>query len=277
MSAMRSAADEAHREDTRIRVHESHTRLHRLGRVTGGRISDTATTMSITAKTSTAIAFGPIPNGSWTQFRPRSSCGFRAVCLWCRAQGHREATEQRTRPISRPFVRKDPNYPPPVNGWSPSTIQGVVKREIYKGVLLWNKSRKRDDWGRKDPKRRPQSEWLRTDQPDLQIVSDDLWNRVASRRADTAGRTLRFEDGRMCGRPSPNGVQNLLAGLATCGVCGGGLGCETSPRKRGRIQSTCASGIDTPGRAEMRCDFHSRNERGGIESGRRACAHTRSC
>jgi hypothetical protein len=66
-------------------------------------------------------------------------------------------------------------------------------------------------------------------------VSDDLWERVRARRADTAGKSLRFADGRMSGRPPKTATKNLLAGLATCAECGGGLVVETSPRKRGRV------------------------------------------
>ena len=39
----------------------------------------------------------------------------------------------------------------------------------------------------------------------------------------------------MLGRPPKHATQNLLAGLATCGVCGGGLIVETGGKKRGRI------------------------------------------
>jgi len=59
---------------------------------------------------------------------------------------------------------------------------------------------------------------------------------VASRRADTVGKTLRFTDGRLSGRPPKHGASNLLAGLATCASCGGGLVVETSGHKRGRVR-----------------------------------------
>jgi hypothetical protein len=51
-------------------------------------------------------------------------------------------------------------------------------------------------------------------------------------------------------------TKNLLAGLATCGECGGGMVVETSPRKRLRVAEyvcyrhrhydTCANGPHTP-------------------------------
>jgi hypothetical protein len=39
----------------------------------------------------------------------------------------------------------------------------------------------------------------------------------------------------MLGGPRKDGVRNLLVGLATCGVCGGGLVVEAGGKKRGRI------------------------------------------
>ena len=90
-------------------------------------------------------------------------------------------------------------------------------------------------------KPRPESEWIRTPAEHLRIVSEDLWKRVASRRQDTEGRAVRFDSGRICGGPPKRATQNLLAGLATCALCGGGLIVETSPRKRGRVpEYVCA-------------------------------------
>jgi hypothetical protein len=87
-------------------------------------------------------------------------------------------------------------------------------------------------------------------------VSDDLWNRVRSRREDTEGKSLRFDSGRLSGRPPKNATKNLLAGLASCGVCGGGLVVETSSRKNGRQHeyvchrhrhnSTCGNALRIP-------------------------------
>ena len=52
---------------------------------------------------------------------------------------------------------------------------------------------------------------------------------------------MRFESGRISGGPPKHATQNLLAGLATCALCGGGLIVETSPRKRGRVpEYVCA-------------------------------------
>jgi site-specific DNA recombinase len=136
----------------------------------------------------------------------------------------------------KPFVRKDPTKVQPVGAWYPATIRTILCRELYCGVVVWNRSKKRNDDMQVQQRSRPESEHIRLDvNEDLRIVSDDLWTRVQSRRADTAKKTLRFADGRMSGRPPKHAPQNLLAGLATCGVCGGGRVVETSPRRRGRV------------------------------------------
>lgn len=33
------------------------------------------------------------------------------------------------------------------NGWSPSSVRAVLHRETYRGVIVWNRSKKRDSWG----------------------------------------------------------------------------------------------------------------------------------
>jgi site-specific DNA recombinase len=135
-----------------------------------------------------------------------------------------------------PFDRKDPTKVQPVRAWYPGTIKAMLGRELYRGVRTWNRSRKRDNWRQVNQRPRPESEWVRLPQNEnLRIVSDELWERVQSRRADTAGKQLRFADGRLSGRPPKTPTKNLLAGLATCAACGGGLVVETSGRKRGRV------------------------------------------
>jgi hypothetical protein len=133
-----------------------------------------------------------------------------------------------------PFTRKDKTKPQPVQGWSPSTIRAILDRTDYIGVYRWNRSKKRSTWGKVEQRPRPEADWRSTTIPEWRIVSDELWHRVRERRRDTEGRTLRFADGRMIGRPPQHGAHNLLAGLATCALCGGGLVVETSNGSRGK-------------------------------------------
>lgn len=159
----------------------------------------------------------------------------------------------------KPFIRRDATKVLPVGGWSPSTVGAVLQRELYRGVVVWNRSEKRPtaNWGQICQTARPESEWIRLPvNKDLRIVPDDLWNRVAKRRADVEGKAARFSSGRLCGGTPKHESRNLLAGLATCALCGGGLYVETAPRKRGRvpeyvcgrrrINGTCANSLRMP-------------------------------
>ena len=78
---------------------------------------------------------------------------------------------------------------------------------------------------------RPESEWIRVPAEHLRIVPEELWLRVQARRQALDARTLRAENGRLGGgRPPKHEPRNLLAGLAACALCGGGLVVETSAR-----------------------------------------------
>ena len=55
-------------------------------------------------------------------------------------------------------------------GWSPSSIHEVLYRPLYRGRIVWNRSRKRDQWGQKRQEARPEAEWVDVDAPELRIV-----------------------------------------------------------------------------------------------------------
>ena len=113
----------------------------------------------------------------------------------------------------KPFVRKDAYGLPPVGAWVPSTVRGVLRREDYVGRYVWNKTRKRNEWGEVEQRRRPESEWQRTAIPEWRIVSDDLWQRVQERLIDAADMACRCTNGKLVGRPRKRMVTNLLANL----------------------------------------------------------------
>jgi hypothetical protein len=49
-------------------------------------------------------------------------------------------------------------------------VREVLYRELYRGVIVWNKSRKRDQWGQHLQRPKAESEWLRVPAPQLQII-----------------------------------------------------------------------------------------------------------
>jgi hypothetical protein len=114
-----------------------------------------------------------------------------------------------------PCPRPQCGRPP---GWGPSTIRDVLHRELYRGEVIWGRTKKRDRSDDINPTSRPPSEWLRTHREDLRLVSDEAWDvahhRIAQVRVPRAVGGLMVRD-----------VESkyLLASFARCTVCGGSL------------------------------------------------------
>jgi site-specific DNA recombinase len=107
--------------------------------------------------------------------------------------------------------------------WCPSGIRSMLKRELYKGEVIWNKSRfeKLPGTNKRRAKPRPENEWIRIDRPELAIVSTDLWGRVQS-RLDFYGKGP--SEGRRRGLLSRAITSPyLFSGLLKCGFCGANL------------------------------------------------------
>jgi len=118
--------------------------------------------------------------------------------------------------------------------WSPSSVREVLFRDLYRGMLVWNRTKKRPGtWGAVNVADRPESDWVRVDMPQLRIVSDEAW-RVAHARLEQSRRLyLRGTGGKLCGRPLDGVARKyLLVGLARCGICGGSI--EVRSRRHGK-------------------------------------------
>jgi site-specific DNA recombinase len=139
-------------------------------------------------------------------------------------------------------------------GWSPSTLKALLDRELYAGVLVTNKLKKRDKHGRHRVTKRPAAEWIRVEQRHWQIIPSALWTKVQRRLAENAAAYLRSADGRLRGRPvgSAPYLSYVLSGLGTCATCGGSMAVRTSgglPRRawlecltfRTKGQASCAN------------------------------------
>ena len=112
-------------------------------------------------------------------------------------------------------------------------MREVLYRELYRGVIVWNRTRNRDEWGLKKQTPRDPSEWVREPDETLRIVSDEVWQAVHDRLASARQAYLRGTKGQVWGRP-PSGVESkyLLTGMATCGACGATL--HVRSRSHGR-------------------------------------------
>ncbi len=105
--------------------------------------------------------------------------------------------------------------------WCPTAIRAILKRELYRGEVIWNRSKfeKVPGTNKRRSKPRPQSEWKRSERPDLAIVSRELWEQVQRR--------LRSFDGLHTKKRGllPRSVTSpyLFSGLLKCADCGGNL------------------------------------------------------
>lgn len=126
-------------------------------------------------------------------------------------------------------------------GWAPSCIREILHRELYQGVVIWNKTQAIHRGGTQKSRKRPETEWVRIDAPDLRIVSEDVWQAVAARLQHTRTEYARTADGRLFGHPSGADLRSayLLSGIAQCAVCGGSIVCQKRGRNNGRNFYMC--------------------------------------
>lgn len=111
----------------------------------------------------------------------------------------------------------------------------ALHRELYRGVIVWNRTRKRDQWGRQRQKDRDASEVLRVDAPTLRIVPEALWLQVHEGLARRRALYLESTGGKTHGRPLAGTVSRyLLTGSVTCGCCQGTLVVRTRAHGRRR-------------------------------------------
>lgn len=160
-------------------------------------------------------------------------------------------------PAPKPRVRRERSARFPT-GWAPTSVQEALYRRLYQGDVLWNQTRKRDQWGQAVRSKRPDTEHLSRHDEALRIISEDLWKAAHARLAYARATYLRATKGQLNGKPLRGTASKyLLTGLLECGCCGGTLevrsrangrgrrffyACATH-RRRGRQQ--CA-GIDAP-------------------------------
>jgi site-specific DNA recombinase len=123
--------------------------------------------------------------------------------------------------------------------WCPTAIHAMVRRELYIGRVIWNRSKfvKAPGSNKRLRRPRPQSEWRIVERPELRIVSDELWNRVRHRLA-----SLRQTYGTQKRAGLLNRVASspyLFSGLLKCGVCGANLVITAGRSRRGNPKYGC--------------------------------------
>jgi site-specific DNA recombinase len=132
----------------------------------------------------------------------------------------------------------DEGIPPPRggNGWAPSALREMVRRPLYRGEIVWNKSKKTHRGGTKKQIPRPADEWERISAPELRIISDSLWDTVQAQilqRGATFAPHSPAAD--RVGRPDLESPY-LLSGMAYCSECRGPLISATRSNGNGRVR-----------------------------------------
>src|SRR5262245_8405075 len=106
--------------------------------------------------------------------------------------------------------------------WNCTTIWGMLHRELYRGVIVYNKTTKSSSWEARNLRKNDASHWIRIDAPELRIIDEPLWQRVHERLArltsEHAQRSKRYGRG---GRRQDGESRYMLSRLARCKRCGG--------------------------------------------------------
>jgi hypothetical protein len=58
--------------------------------------------------------------------------------------------------------------------WAPTSVREVLYRDAYRGVITWNRTRKRNQWGVKKQADRPANELVTVEAPTLQIIDPSI-------------------------------------------------------------------------------------------------------
>lgn len=241
-------ADEIERERSRQRTYDALARKAKAGYVTGGRCfgySNHEVTVAGPDGTSRRSHVERQVNEAEARVVRRifelsaGGAGLVAIAKQLNLEGALAPVPQRGRPQT----------------WAPSSVREVLHRPLYHGEIVWNRSRKRDGWGRHKQQDRPPSDWLHVAAPDLQIVPDALWQAVQARHTASRAQYLRGTGGRLHGRPK-SGIPSkyLLPGLSRCGVCGAGLYVKYRDQRERHFygcssyhyRGACGNGLELP-------------------------------
>jgi DNA invertase Pin-like site-specific DNA recombinase len=210
MMSLTAFADELEREKARQRTYDAMQRKARAGHVTGGRVFG-YDNFEIVG-----------PDGQRLHVERRINTDEAAVVLrmfeLCAAGYGLTRITKLLNAEHCPAPRPQRGRP---QAWANSSVRAILLRELYRGQIVWNQTRKRDRWGRHRQHDRPVSEWMRMPAPDLRIVSEESWTAAQSQLADRRGR-CGHKPGAVATRSRDVEARYLLTGFARCALCGGG-------------------------------------------------------
>jgi site-specific DNA recombinase len=139
--------------------------------------------------------------------------------------------------IAKGFTAEGVPSPHPGRGWAASAVREMLFRPLYRGEIVYGKTRWQQKGGTKCKVRVPEAEWIRVEAPALAIVTDAEWRAAHQRLDRTRASYLRSTKGRLWGRPEA-GLEGkyLLSGFVHCGTCGGAMHATKRTSLRGAPQ-----------------------------------------
>ncbi|HMF59831.1 MAG TPA: recombinase family protein [Vicinamibacterales bacterium] len=111
--------------------------------------------------------------------------------------------------------------------WLAGSIRTALINEKYRGLLIWGKRRSelRPGTRQRVVRTLPRDQWHVQEQPELRIISDELWARVQTRRAAIREAFhMRPGDTLVRGKHAALFSKHLFSGFMRCGICGGSVG-----------------------------------------------------
>jgi DNA invertase Pin-like site-specific DNA recombinase len=114
---------------------------------------------------------------------------------------------------------------PRAKGWAQAGVKHMLRNDVYRGVVVWGKVQNVVRKGTLRHRARPEAEQIRRAAPELQIITDALWEAVQARFAQQARRLVRGAKGRLLSRPTwrDGHSEYLLPGFVQCALCGGAI------------------------------------------------------
>lgn len=134
-------------------------------------------------------------------------------------------------------------------GWASTSLHEMLRRDLYRGLCVYGKTRHVYQRGSKRRVPTPQAEWITVEAPQLRIIPADLWQKAQARLERTRQTYTRHrkKDGTLQGRPESGLLsRHLLAGFLRCGLCGGSL--FVAPREA-RLYFLCTARHKTGSKA----------------------------
>ena len=224
MLSLTTFADELEREKARQRTYDAMLRKARAGHVTGGRVFgyDNVEVLTGDGKRSHVLRqINPTEAAIVRRIFEMSAAGtgYTRIAKELNAEGAPAPRAQRGRPSS----------------WGPSSVHEVLRRPLYRGEIVWNRTRKRDRWGQHRQSMREGAEWLHVDAPSLRIVPEAVWLKVHERLSLIKNHLEQMSGGTIGRRARDVESHYLLPGFARCGMCGGTLGAMSRASSGKRI------------------------------------------